>query len=823
MYADVVFPSPLEQSFTYLVPEGMAGDIQVGQRVLVPFGRRRLTGFVVGLKEETDVEKVRPIEDILETEPSFTPEILELARWMSEYYLCSWGEALRACLPAGLLSQTRLVLEPTEKATKEAVAELQKRSPLQAKVLAKVLGGGVRTVGMLTRRLGRQGIHQAVWGLAKKGFLKVDVQLAVGKARPRTERTVKLHPSLRKGGQVYEIIRQIEKRAPKQAEILSILAEHKEPLAVRTLLEYAKAAPATLKGLHRKRWVVLSRRAVSRDPYSKLEIVPPPEFELTDEQKSVLAEINGAIEREEYATFLLHGVTGSGKTQVYIEALKEVLARGNTAIVLVPEIALTPQMVQRFRSHFGNDIAVLHSRLSTGERFDAWRTLREGRKRIALGPRSAVLAPLRNLGLIVVDEEHEASYKQEDAAPRYHARDVAIMRAQAAGAVVVLGSATPSVESYYNAQNGKFRLLELTRRIDDVPMPHVELVNMTREPRPGRKMPVFSRLLKEKIEEKLQRGEQVILLQNRRGYAPTLICADCGYVEMCKNCHISLTYHIAGHRLRCHYCGYSKTAPEVCPKCGSPNLTYKGRGTQRVEEELRTLFPHARVVRMDLDTTVRKWSHDRILGAFARREYDILLGTQMVAKGLDFPSVTLVGVITADLGLYFPDFRAAERTFQLLTQVAGRAGRKDRQGEVVIQTFSPTNFALICASQHDFHSFFDWEIRQRRELSYPPYGRLIAIEIRGLDVNAVRKMAVDLGRRLRAKAQRFAILGPSPAPLSRVRRMYRWHLLTRQARRVEPSGAEMRQVVREVVQEILPEARKQRVKVTVDVDPVNLL
>ncbi len=823
MYADVVFPSPLEQTFTYLVPEGMAGDIRVGQRVLVPFGRRRMTGFVVALKEETDLEKVRPIEDILETEPSFTPEILDLARWMSNYYLCSWGEALRACLPAGLVFQTKLVLELTGKATPEAVAELEKRSPLQANVLRTILERRLRSAGAVARRMRRQGVYQAVWALAKKGFLNVEVQLAEGKARPKTERTVRLHPDLRKEGHVHEIVAKIEKRAPKQAEILSILSEHKEPLAVRTLLSYAKATPSTLKSLHKKHWVILSKRTVSRDPYAQLEVVPPPQFELTEEQKSVLAEIRQAIDREKYTTFLLHGVTGSGKTQVYIEALKEVLARGKTAIVLVPEIALTPQMVQRFRSHFGDDIAVLHSRLSMGERFDAWRSLREGHKRIALGPRSAVLAPMQNLGLIVVDEEHEASYKQEDAVPRYHARDVAIMRARAANAIVVLGSATPSVESYFNAKIGKFRLLELTRRIDDVPMPHVELVNMTREPRPGRKMPVFSRLLKEKIEEKLQRGEQVILLQNRRGYAPTLICADCGYVEMCKNCHISLTYHVAGHRLRCHYCGYSKTAPEVCPKCGSPELTYKGRGTQRVEEELRSLFPHAKVVRMDLDTTVRKWSHDRILGAFGRHEYDILLGTQMVAKGLDFPSVTLVGVITADLGLYFPDFRAAERTFQLLTQVAGRAGRKDRQGEVVIQTFSPTNFALICASQHDFHSFFDWEIRQRRELAYPPYGRLIAIEVRGLNVDAVRKTASEIGARLRQRARRFAVLGPSPAPLSRVRRMYRWHLLTRQARHVEPSGAEMRQVVREVVHDIVPVARKQRVTVTVNVDPVNLL
>jgi primosomal protein N' (replication factor Y) len=824
-YVEVAVPAHTDQLFTYSVPAELSDRIRLGQRVWVPFGSRRITGIVMRVTDRTDLpqERIKAVADVLDLVPSLTPDLIELCLWMRDYYFCTLGEAIATVLPAGMMHRTRTVCELVREPAEPEWEELRKTAPLQAELLERIVTDHVRSASVLARKLPGKSVYAALARLAEKGFLRLAMEFSPGKASPRTERLVELDPLLRANGKCQEIIRTLEKRAPKQAEILSILAEQEDQVPVRTLLSYAKTGLQTLARMREKGWIRLRRRTVYRDPYAAEEIEPPEELTLTDEQQRAVDQIRGAIESGSYAAFLLHGVTGSGKTQVYIEALKKARELGKSAIVLVPEIALTPQMVRRFRSHFGDEVAVLHSRLSEGERFDAWQLLRRGQKSIALGPRSALFAPLENLGIIVVDEEPEMSYKQMDTAPRFHARDVAIMRAYMNQAVIVMGSATPSVESYYNARIGKYTLLELTRRIDEIPMPKVELVNMTREPRPDGKMPVFSRLLKEKIEEKLQAGEQVILLQNRRGYAPLLVCKECGFVETCRNCHISLTYHLAGHRLRCHYCNYSKTAPEVCPKCGGVNLVYRGRGTQRVEQEIRSLFPHARVVRMDLDTTVRKWSHDRILSAFGRGEYDILLGTQMVAKGLDFPNVTLVGVVTADFGLFFPDFRAPERTFQLLTQVAGRAGRKGKQGEVVIQTFSPWHFALICASQHDYRAFYEREIRERYSLGYPPFGRLIAVHFRGRSAEETSRVARDFAGRLRKLAHNFTVVGPSPAPLGRLRGMYRWQLLTRQLRRVDPTAAEMRTAVKTVYEELVEEARRRHVSVAIDVDPVSLM
>ncbi|MDZ7372652.1 MAG: primosomal protein N' [candidate division KSB1 bacterium] len=825
LYAEVAIPGQLDQLFTYSVPSALTERIRLGQRVLVPFGRRQVTGLVIRLVSATQLppEKLRPILDVLDLLPSLTPDLIDLCLWMRDYYLCTLGEAIATALPAGMLHRTRIMCEPLRAPTDGEWEELRRGAPLQAQILETLLAGRVRSATLLAKRFAGQSVYSALSRLADKGWVRVSVELGGRRSSPRTERLVELHPHLRTNGTFRELIRTIEKRAPKQAEVLAILAEQEGAVPVRTLLSYAKTGTETLVRLQKKGWIRFRKQAVFRDPYAGLPIEPASEVRLTEEQENAVRQVVEAIEKGGYAAFLLHGVTGSGKTQVYIEALKKVREKGKAAIVLVPEIALTPQMVQRFRAHFGDEVAVLHSRLSEGERFDAWQLLRSGKKTIALGPRSALFAPLENLGLIVVDEEPEISYKQMESAPRFHARDTAIMRAYMTRSVVLLGSATPSVESYYNAKTGKYTLLELTRRVDEIPMPKVELVNMTKEPRPEGKMPVFSRLLKQKIEEKLQAGEQIILLQNRRGYAPLLVCKECGFVETCRNCHISLTYHLAGHRLRCHYCNYSQTAPETCPKCGGINLVYKGRGTQRVEQEIQALFPHARVVRMDLDTTVRKWSHDRILSAFGRGEYDILLGTQMVAKGLDFPNVTLVGVVTADFGLFFPDFRAPERTFQLLTQVAGRAGRKGKQGEVIIQTFSPWHFALVCASRHDYRSFYEREIHDRYPLGYPPFGRLVAVHFRGRSAEETSRLARHFGSELRTRARNFTVVGPSPSPLSRIRGLYRWQLLARQLRRVDPTGAEMRTAIKAVYDELQEEARRKHITIVIDVDPVSLM
>jgi primosomal protein N' (replication factor Y) len=561
---------------------------------------------------------------------------------------------------------------------------------------------------------------------------------------------------------------------------------------------------------------------------------------LNADQRAVREAVTTAMDAATGKTFLLHGVTGSGKTQVYIECIKHAQAAGRSAIVLVPEISLTPQIVRRFKSHFGDRVAVVHSRMSSAERREIWRLAQRGDCQIVIGPRSAIFAPLPNLGLIVVDEEHEASYKQFDASPRYHARDIAVLRGSLESTVVLLGSATPSVESYQNTRAGKYTLLELPSRVDEVPMPAITIVDMTAErkriyaalkeslPPEGRatlksfQQPGISPLLRSKIQDRLERKEGVILLQNRRGYAPFVECPDCGYTESCENCNVTLTYHITQKHLRCHYCGMVRRPYIICPQCGSAESKLRGIGTQRVEEDLATMFPDARVLRMDLDTTTRKGSHDRILRKFGSREADILLGTQMVAKGLDFPHVTLVGVISADTQMLLPDFRSAERTFQLLTQVAGRAGRSELRGEVIIQTHQPTHYALAHVLDHNFRTFFEEEVEQRRVLLYPPFSRLVLVETKGPNEEKVRKGAETFASLLRRGGDTTTVLGPAPAVLAKIKNQYRWHSIVKSDKQRDPSGHIVHTLIQQARQEYDQKARGD-VKLLIDVDPAGLM
>ncbi len=583
---------------------------------------------------------------------------------------------------------------------------------------------------------------------------------------------------------------------------------------------------------------IVEREVVRSSSYDQFEL--PQRFALNFHQERAFASIQEAFSDGRFHTYLLYGVTGSGKTEVYIEAIRKVLERGRTAIVLVPEISLTPQIVRRFKLHFGDEVAVLHSRMSEGERYDAWRLIHRGRYRIVIGARSAVFAPLRKLGLIVVDEEQEASYKQFDAVPRYHARDVAIMRASFCGAVVILGSATPSLESYYNAQAGKFSLLELPERVDQAKLPRIEIVDMTEERRRRyesfrsgldaetklrRQAPRFvasslSGHLKEKIEDRLRKREGIILLQNRRGFAPYVECQECGHVEQCSDCNVTLTYHLARKHMRCHYCGSVKPAPSQCPRCEGPAVEIRGFGTQRVEEELKRELPRARVMRMDLDTTSRKGSHDRMLRIFVQREVDLLLGTQMVAKGLDISHVTLVGVISADTQLRLPDFRSSERTFQLLTQVAGRAGRRATEGEVIIQTSQPQHYAFKYVLEHDFTGFYDEELEFRRELRYPPFSRLALVEFRGQKESEVERAAVEFARLFDFADRGLEKLGPAPAAISKIRKNYRYHLLLKGNRETDPNGTLLHSALHRALHQYRV---RSGVQITVDIDPQGMM
>jgi primosomal protein N' (replication factor Y) len=588
------------------------------------------------------------------------------------------------------------------------------------------------------------------------------------------------------------------------------------------LLREAKATHAQVNALAEKDVVEILDEEITREMTFRYE-EKPKQFELTSEQKTVLSEIDTQLATGGFRPFLLHGVTASGKTQVYIEAIRHALAQGRRALVLVPEIALTPQLVFRFRHAFGKDVTVMHSRMSVGERYDAWRKTLEGDYRIVVGVRSAVFAPLENVGLIVVDEEHESSYKQYDPQPRYHARDAAVMRAFLEGATVLLGSATPCAESWHNAQIGKYTLLRMPTRVDDAALPSIETVN-TVEARKNKELHgALTEALLVGIRDRMQKDEATILLHNRRGYAPHLECRDCGHVEECGRCSVSVVYHKDKHRLRCHYCGWDDRVPDACPRCGGRDLDMLGAGTQRVEEDLLEQIPKVRVLRMDLDTTRKKGSHDLMLTSFGEGEADVLLGTQMVAKGLDFERVTLVGVVAAEQMLLLPDFRAGERAFQMLTQVAGRAGRGKVPGEVLIQAARPDHPVLQQVLAHDYQGFIDGELAQRKHLLYPPYSRLVLISFSGSREEQVANVAAAFHRGLPTRSHVFRAMDPQPALLKKINNRFRWQLLVKVIKEQDPDGRRFASVYRDASERILRAFPSRAVRIDVDVDPQAVL
>ncbi|MSU32040.1 MAG: primosomal protein N' [Pedosphaera sp.] len=614
------------------------------------------------------------------------------------------------------------------------------------------------------------------------------------------------------------------KLTKRQETVLRILKEW-QSMPLQELLRIAETTAETLRKLEDKGLISLAPKIDERDPYAHEQIIPTTPLELNSEQVVAMDAIRGAMSGQGARPFLLHGVTGSGKTEVYLQAIAHALSQGKGAIVLVPEISLTPQTVERFKARFSSGptqtlVAVLHSHLSGGERHDEWHKIRDGRARIVIGARSAVFAPVEPLGLLIVDEEHEHSYKQEEA-PRYHARDVAVVRAQKEGAVVVLGSATPSIESFYNSKKGKYTLLEMTRRVDDKKLPIVRVTDMRQESRTSRggASPVFSRPLKEAIRLRLERGEQTMLFLNRRGFSTSLQCLKCGVPCGCPNCSVSLTYHRAASQLLCHICGHSEGVPERCPvpECADPGIRFAGLGTERVEDSLRQSFPKARIERMDSDTLKRKEDYRRILNDFRTGKVDILVGTQMIAKGLHFPNVTLVGIVHADLSLHQADFRAGERTFQLLTQVSGRAGRGDVEGEVFVQTFTPFHPAIQYARRHDYAGFYDQETEFREQLRYPPFARVALLTLRGRNEDKVRLFIEHIRKQI---GERFAgwkdliIAGPAPAPLVRAETFYRHQIMLRTAA-MSRLSAELAVYIDSLV-------LADDLILAVDIDPVNL-
>ena len=797
MVARVTLEIALRKEFDYAIPPELAGQVEVGTRVKVPFGHRQVMGCVTALVEQSTHTNLRHLTGIVGKQSLVTARVLQLARWIADYYCCAPEIALKSVLP-----------------------EVVRRE--------------------------------------KDGW--------------RERLIVRLLPALG----------ETPKLTKRQQEILNLLEERRE-MPLQELLEIAETTAETVRRLEDKHLVLITNQVSERDPYAKDVISRTESLTMNAEQAKALAVICERMdppkedpEKRRQAdkekpvsrsdglhvspsVFLLHGVTGSGKTEVYLQAIAHALAQGRGAIVLVPEIALTPQTVERFKARFSHgplqtQVAVLHSHLSAGERHDEWHKIRQGRARIVIGARSAIFAPVEPLGLIIVDEEHEHSYKQEEA-PRYHARDVAVVRGQMDHAVVVLGSATPSMESFYNVQRGKYALLELKLRADDKKMPIVRVVDMRQTARKDKGTPIFSEELKEAITKRLERKEQTMLFLNRRGYSSSLQCPQCGFVAECPNCSVALTYHRRAQKICCHICGHEAPAPTACPepKCRSAAIRYAGLGTERVEETLTKLFPHARIARMDSDLMKRKEDYRRVLGDFKAGKTDILVGTQMIAKGLHFENVTLVGVIHADLSLHIPDFRAGERTFQLLTQVSGRAGRGDVEGEVFVQSFTPFHPAIQYARRHDFIGFYEQEIEFREQLNYPPASRLAMLTFKSRNEEKVKLMAEHVTKSLEALAsgkggpesegasvremellpddapahtltpshsrttplRDLVLAGPAPAPLLRAETFYRYQLMlrTKQMPRVSKVLAKLLEQIE------LPDD----VTLTVDIDPVSLM
>ncbi len=840
-FVDVVLPVAVDKEFTYAVPPELQPFAAAGVRVIVPFGRKYATGLITQIRTQSPVPSPKPLRDIIDPGPVFSDELLRLCRWIAEYYFCPLGEVFKAAMPHGLLASKKRLVRLIRAVKDPAASVPERESPRRTRILSILAEEGEMLSMDLQKKAGIKRIDGVLSAMVRAGLIETEAVLPRPATRPRRIRTVRIEAV--DGERLAAAIGSLPPRKKKALALLSLVRtlrdEGTHEIAVTELLKRSNSTTTVLNEFSAIGLLPVS----TAETFIEDESVPDEDGKviiLNPFQQRALSEINAAIATGTPKTILLHGVTASGKTQVYIEAMRSVLDLGKSAIVLVPEISLTPQIVRRFRKHFDTRVAVVHSRMSPGERHEVWRRARSGESPIIIGPRSAVFAPVANLGLIVVDEEHEASYKQFDAAPRYHARDVAVVRGAMNNAVVILGSATPSAESYFNAATGKYRLIEMPLRIDAVPMPSITIVDMSAErkrtygalkqslPEGSRntlrkfQQPAISGFLREKIADRLARGEGIILLQNRRGFAPFFECPDCGYTETCERCSVTLTYHLVQKHLRCHYCGLIRSPRAECPSCGSSDLQLHGIGTQRVEQELERLFPEARVARMDLDTTSRKGAHGRLLKKFADGQADILLGTQMVAKGLDFPRVTLVGVISADTQMLLPDFRASERTFQLLTQVAGRAGRSTLLGEVVIQTYQPGHYTLKHVVDHDYPSFYTEELQSRRELSYPPFSRLVLIELKGTEEEKVRASAERFAHLLAGGNGAFTVLGPAPAVIGKINNQFRWHIIIKNFKDKDPGGLAVRTLLHDARAQF-DRRRHRDVRLIIDVDPAGLM
>jgi len=802
MYASVALNIPSDKLFTYEVPAELTSEIAIGKRVFVPFGNKKRTGFIVEINPSCELKEIKSIAEILDDEPLFAASDLKFYQWIANYFMYPLGKALAEIIPSGsekkdffwvipLEGQTGIHLTDGQKKLLEFLREYPQGIALNS--IAKI--SGLKNVSAAAKKMQALGLLQIERKQNRQ--LSMQTQKIVTVSKDKNAST---------------------KLTPKQ-EMLIDFIQKTGAVSLNRLIEESGISGAVVKKLHDKGLVEFTDGEIIRTASLDSAIRRSQEaIVLNDRQQEAMKEISSYLEKNVFTPILLHGVTGSGKTEIYLKTIEKVLERGASAIYLVPEIALTPQLISRVAGRFDKQkIAVLHSGIAESVRYDQWRQIKRGLIKLVIGTRSALFAPLPDLKLIIVDEEHDVSYKQDDRLC-YNARDMAIVKAKMDSAVVITGSATPGIHTYFNARTKKYLHLELPHRVDDKPMPVVEIIDMKAAQEKTGKVPILSEALIEGINETLGKKEQVLLFLNKRGFDTFLVCADCGYSFRCPNCAVSLKNHAAEGVIKCHYCDYTIKSMPICPSCKNSRILSFGVGTQKLEKEIEKHFPEARVQRMDSDTTARKGSQEKILQALEQRKIDILIGTQMITKGHDFPFITLVGVISADTSLNMPDFRAAEKTFQLITQVAGRGGRGQAPGKVIIQTFNPQHYALQHAQNHDYKSFYDEEIGFRKALLYPPFGRIINLRLSSVNRDTLIEEAHRLGRlakKLNSQIGNTAeIIGPAESPLSKIRGRFRWQMLIK--------GKDIN-ALHKITRELLGRHKNSHVKITVDVDPENFM
>lgn len=838
---EVAVAAPLRKTLTYGEPAEAVADREVvpGQRVLVPLGRRKVTGYVLGRADKEQVpddpSRIKPIAELLDATPLFPENLIPFFRWIADYYHYPLGEVIRTALPGGLTAGSARRIELTAVGEKE-IPRSSDRSEMDAeKWLDRLLGDRELTPSTVAGLWRKPAFRKCFGQWEKKGWITITEEVLRKPLQEKKEIRVTLLPEMASimsgaaGLSEDNLTEMLSAACPdlkvSERKTLAIMKEllNREgdaPILQPDITRQYSSGGRALRTLEEKNIVTREEVRVYRDPLGNQAMLFPRPEHLTIEQEAVLTQLLEAVTKSSFQPFLLHGITGCGKTEVYLRSAEEVLRQGKSVLVLVPEIALASQLEAHFYCRFGNRLALLHSGLSPAERHDQWQRIAAGEARVVIGARSAVFAPLGNPGLVIVDEEHEPAYKQDDGL-RYHGRDVAVLRARFNDCPVILGSATPSVVSFHHARTGKYTLLTMTKRIHDQSLPEVRIVDLGKD-RSSRPDLLFSDQLISALWETMEQRRQSLLFVNRRGFASFMMCQDCGHIVQCRNCQVSLTLHQHSRRLICHYCGYSLTTKIVCPNCSSAKVKGMGLGSERIEQEVRQLIPHARVARLDSDTVTSRTQYQQTLRAINQGEVDILVGTQMIAKGLHFPNMTLVGVVWADSGLGMPDFRAAERTFQLLAQVTGRAGRGEHPGQVIIQTYQPHHYAVQYARQHDYDGFYGREVGLRSELSYPPFARMVNIRINGADEVEVKKCAERTASFLREELGRRGwqdvdILGPAPAPLARIKNKTRWQLM------LKSSQVNRLHVLCEVLLGAAGRMSQAGVNLGLDVDPENMM